>query len=84
MLEELKIKKFHINPPFNQNNINAVVFAYSSFKHLAAGLIPGVSFTDELIASVRHLKNMYAVLRTAKLIKLLVCQRRHMDISLLK
>ena len=55
--------QFPYKSSLNQNNINAVAFAYGSFKHLEAimtGLIPGVSET-ELIARVRHLKNVYEV-----------------------
>ena len=55
--------QFPYKSQLNQNNCNAVVFAFGSFKHLEAimsGLIPGVSDT-ELLARIRHLKNVFEI-----------------------
>ena len=55
--------QFPYKSSLTQNNCNAVVFAYGSFKHLEAimsGLIPDVSQT-EILARLRHLKNVFEV-----------------------
>ena len=55
--------QFPYKSSLTQNNCNAVVFAYGSFKHLEAllsGLISNTSH-DEILARVRHLKNVYEV-----------------------
>jgi hypothetical protein len=55
--------QFPYKSQLNQNNCNAVVFAYGSFKHLEAiksGLIPNVS-DDEFLTRLRHLKNVFEV-----------------------
>ena len=55
--------QFPYKSSLTQNNCNAVVFAYGSFKHLEAlmsGLIPNTSQV-EILARLRHLKNVFEV-----------------------
>ena len=53
--------QFSYHSQLKQDNVNAVAFAYGSFKHLEAcktGLIPNV--TDlEFLARLRHLRNVF-------------------------
>ena len=54
---------FPYKSQLNQNNCNAIAFAYGSFKHLEAiksGLITNVS-DSEFLARLRHLKNVFEV-----------------------
>ena len=55
--------QFPYKSQLNQNNCNAICFAYGAFKHLEAiksGLITNVSDT-EFLARLRHLKNVFEV-----------------------
>ena len=55
--------QFPYKSQITQNNVNAVVFAYGSVKHLeaiASGLIPNVSH-DEFLARIKHLKNVFEI-----------------------
>ena len=55
--------QFTYKSQLTQNNCNAVVFAYGSFKHLealASGLIPNVSQT-KFLARLRHLRNTFEI-----------------------
>ena len=55
--------QFSYHSQLKQDNVNAVAFAYGSFKHLEAcktGLIPNV--TDlEFLARLRHLRNVFEI-----------------------
>ena len=55
--------QFSYHSQLKQDNVNAVAFAYGSFKHLEAcktGLIPNVS-DQEFLARLRHLRNVFEI-----------------------
>ena len=55
--------QFSYHSQLKLDNVNAVAFAYGSFKHLEAcktGLIPNVS-DQEFLARLRHLRNVFEI-----------------------
>jgi len=55
--------QFSYHSQLKQENINAIAFAYGSFKHLEAcktGLIPNVSEV-EFLSRLRHLRNVFEI-----------------------
>ena len=54
--------QFSYKNQLKQDNVNAVSFAYGSFKHLEAAKLGLVSMSDpEFLSRLRHLKNVFEV-----------------------
>ena len=54
--------QFSYKHQLKQDNMNAITFAYGSFKHLEAAKLGLIEMNDdEFLARLRHLKNVYEV-----------------------
>lgn len=54
--------QFSYKHQLRQDNMNAITFAYGSFKHLEAARLGLIEMNDdEFLARLRHLKNVYEV-----------------------
>ena len=54
--------QFSYKNQLRQDNINAITFAYGSFKHLEAAKLGLINMSDgEFLARLRHLKNTFEI-----------------------